>query len=714
MGLVSSRKWIVTALALMALLSVASVWRQANAQTQKARAAASAAKDDGFHRPEPKHPLTPQIPSANRGRTDIVFLERSDSLFRPAWATEEMQIVKGNVRFRQAGMWMFCDSAYYYPEKNSLDAFGHVRMEQGDTLFVFSDQLYYDGYARFAKLRCGPSQRTVKMENRDVTLTTDSLDYDMAEDVGWYSEGGQLEDSRNILTSIYGNYSPASKNAEFFHDVLLRSKDDKFRLISDTLYYNTDTKLARIETFTEIQGENDTIYTRKGLYNTDTGVAELLSRSMIMHRDSLNRVTTLEGDSIVYDPDTRITRAYSYRDPQKLATPMVINDTARKARLIGGFGIYNDSTREAMATEYPLMIDYSRPDTLFLRADTIQTWMEVRRVPVRPEDLRREMSDSLTVQPSPADSPVPAAGQLTDSLSLFSERFAQIADTLTFGEIPDLAGLDVPEVIPDSLSGGIPEFVPDSISREFHVARAFPRARFFRSDLQGVSDTITYTEMDSLLRLTRLPIVWSDARQVKGDTIIVHFNDSTADWARLPHKGFMMEHVDEDFYNQLSADRMIVYFEEGDLRELDAEGSVMTIFLPMEQDSTYSRLVYAESSYLTIEMLDGDIDRLKMWPEVTGNVTPVFKVKKNQKLLPKAEWLEALRPKREWLGGGWKWADDLGEIPEELEKYFSTGTAPANTNSNKPTNERRHKAAAGLGGESDSGGGSDSTPLLRD
>lgn len=577
---------------LAAVLFLGSVCRQAYAQAQHAKQAKATAKTtqkDEYHRPQPKYPTTPQIPSANRYKPGMVFLEQADSLFRPEWTNEELQIVKGNVKFRQGGMWMYCDSAYYYPDANSLDAFGHVKMQRGDTLFVYADKLYYDGMARFARLRCGPSRPNVQMENRDVTLTTDSLDYDMSVELGWYADGGRLEDPRNVLTSIYGNYSPATKNAEFFHDVVLRSKDGRFEMLTDTLYYNTDTAIARIETDTEIRSENDTIYTRKGLYNTHTGLAELLSRSLILHRDSLNRVTTLEGDSIVYDRETRITRAYAYRDPMKKGTPMVINDTARKARLIGGYGIYNDSTREAMASDYPLMMEYSRKDTLFLRADTILTWI-----------------------------------------------------------------------------------VKDTLQRETHRAKAWARARFFRSDLQGVADTITYSESDSIMRLLRLPIVWSDERQMNGDTIIVHFNDSTADWANLPHKGMMMEYVDEDFYDQLSADRMMLYLADGGLRRLEGEGSVMTIFLPQEKDSTYSRLVYAESSYLEIDMEKGALDRLKMWPEVTGNVTPIFLVKNSQKMLPKAVWREALRPRRQWYGDGEvRWDDDLGELPEELEKYFA-------------------------------------------
>ncbi|MDE6010451.1 MAG: hypothetical protein K2F87_03255, partial [Muribaculaceae bacterium] len=625
------------------------------------------------HRPDPTEPFTPQIPSANRYRNDKVFLEQADSIIKTAEGfgidRQDRQLVKGNVKFRQMGMWMYCDSAYYFPELNSMDAFGHVRMEQGDTLFVYADKLFYDGTDRFARLRCGATEPTVRMINRNVRLTTDSLDYDLESDIGWYAYGGRLEDELNVLTSVYGQFCPSTNEAEFFHDVELHGDRNDFHMYTDTLYYNTDTKIARIVSLTSIRTAEDSISTTSGFYNTDTGLAELMARSVIHHKDSLNRTTTLEGDSIVYDPSTRISRAYSFRNPAKHPLPMVITDTARKAVLIGGFGIYNDSTREAMATDYPMLMEYSQGDTLFMRADTIRSWVLELSPATNVERRGRRFLESID----------------TDESTLPFNR------NWIFGAGPDTVSFTLPLLsLPESemtASGELPTPVGPAIPARqtegdsiWHMAKAYPRARFFRKDLQGIADTIIFTELDSLLRMNRLPIVWSDERQLRGDTIVVHFNDSTADYARIPSKAMMMEHVEEDYFNQLHSDKMMMYFDSDGLRRLEAEGSVQTIMIPMEQDSTYNRLVDAESSFLEVDLLDGSLRRLKMWPEVTGNVTPLFMVKNSQKYLPKARWLDVLRPKREWYGEEdetgerpVRWADDLGELTPELEQYFETG-----------------------------------------
>ena len=581
------------------LIAFVAIVREANAQSKTSQ---PGKQKDEYHRPEPQKPLKPVIPTTPRFNPKKVFLEKADSMIKMPMDFRDRQIVTGNVQFRQMGMWMYCDSAYYYPEENSLDAFGHVKMRQGDTLFIDADKIFYDGNTRFARLRNGPSQQKVTLRNRTVTLTTDSLDYSLIQEKGWYTTGGKLVDGNNVLTSIRGEYSPATKQAMFSEDVELTGDRNDFRLYTQTLYYNTGTHIADIVSPSRILTTNDEIETSEGFYNTATGVAELTARSKIFHTDSLNRVTTLEGDSIVYDPDNRITHAYRFKND---GHSIVITDTARKAILVGGYGYYNDMTREAMATNYPMMMEYSRGDTLFLRADTIIT--------------------RLLPYPERADSVALAAIDTTDAaevaVSAPATGHTAVKSPANSSELSDST---------------------------WHYAIAYPRARFFRQDIQGVADTITFTEIDSLIRLTRLPIVWNEERQVKGDSIIVHLQDSTADYARIYGNAEMMEHVEEDYYNQLRADLMKMWFEEKSLRHLDAEGRVQTKFLPQESDSTYNRLVNAESQFLAIDMEKNDLEHLKMWPEVSGDVTPLFLVKKSQKFLPGARCMEALRPRRRW------------------------------------------------------------------
>lgn len=278
-----------------------------------------------------------------------VYLLHSD-LLKKSPAVQDAQIVTGNVVFRHDSMYMYCDSAYYFSKINSFQAFSNVRMEQGDTLFMYGDRLYYDGISQIAQFR-----DNVRMENRNTTLLTDSLNYDRVYNLGYYFNGGTLMDDQNVLTSDWGEYSPATKQSVFNYDVRLVNKD--FTLTSDTLRYNSETKVVNIVGPSDIVSGENHIYSEQGFYRTQEGLAQLYERSVLT-----NDGKQLTGDSLFYDSNTGLATFYSN---------MVMTDTINKNMLKGNYGQYNDKTKYAFITDKALAIDYSQEDSLFLHADTL-------------------------------------------------------------------------------------------------------------------------------------------------------------------------------------------------------------------------------------------------------------------------------------------------------------------------------------------------------
>lgn len=650
--------WMVASVVVLSLVSLLQqAWAQSNV-TRRQQSKPKTEKKETYTRPKPTHKIAPEMPSQDRYVTNKVFLERADSLYHNEM-NPGCQIVSGGVMFRQGNMRMYCDSAYYYGELNSLNAFGHVKMASGDTLFVYADRMYYDGMQKLARLRNGPTQPQVKVQNRRVTLTSDSLFYSVAMDRGWYDCGGRLEDDVNVLTSRYGEYSPSLKTADFYGNVVLRGKKNGNQLLTDTLYYNTSTHEAQIVSRTDIYSSTDTIETSRGTYNTQTGNARLESRSTITHTDSNNNATKLTGDIIVYDKATRTSRAYMFDDPARVPRPMVLNDTAHKVRLISNYGEYNEVTRSAFATGNPMMVEYSRPDTNYLRADSIYTWIVQQRTVAPYTPRQQQLLDSLMAEQRTLDA-------RADSIEAVCRRQIEHGDTSV--------------VIPPrrNLVAERPELQRDSILKDFCVAKAIKHSRFFNQQIQAIADTMHLVQFDSLLYLKRKPIVWSDNRQVCGDSITVHFNDSTADYARVVN-GFVAENVAEDFYNQLKGKAMFATFRDNQLRHLSVDDNVEVVLLPAEKDSTYNKIIKAESEHLTVDMADRELEKLKMWSAVDGTVTPIFKVKQGDKYLQGFQWQEALRPRREWYDGRWIWDDDLGDVSDEMIDYFKKEESQSGT-----------------------------------
>lgn len=287
-------------------------------------------------------------PEKKKTRVDLLYADeaQADKVKLP-----DVQILVGSVKLRHDSMYMYCDSALIFEKTNSVEAFDNVRMEQGDTLFIYGDYLYYDGMSQLAMLR-----GNVRMINRNTTLTTDSLNYDRVYNLGYYFEGGTLTDEENVLTSEWGEYSPATKLSVFNHDVKL--VNPQFVLTSDTLKYSTESKIATILGPSDIVSDKNHIYSERGIYNTTTEQAELLDRSVLT-----NEGKKLTGDSLFYD------RVLGYGEA---FDNVQMNDTVNKNMLTGNYCFYNETTGNALATQRAVAIDYSQGDSLFMHGDTLR------------------------------------------------------------------------------------------------------------------------------------------------------------------------------------------------------------------------------------------------------------------------------------------------------------------------------------------------------
>ncbi len=301
-------------------------------------------------------PLFAQQPDETVPPKTKVFLEHADVQTFDKDVNADRQVLTGNVSFRHDSSYMYCDSAYFYEQSSSLEAFGSVRMEQGDTLFVYGNYLFYDGSIQLAKMRENVRMENIQADSSVVTLFTDSLNYDRAANIGYYFEGGMIVDAENELSSFYGQYSPTTKIAVFNDSV--RLKNEKFTLYSDTLEYSTDTKIAAILGPSVIVSDSGTIYSSKGWYNTTDNMALLLDRSQVV---SDNRFLT--GDSIAYDKETGLGKAFGN---------ILLQDTAQKIMLEGQYGYYDEKNGYAFATDSARCLEYSQGDTLYMHADTFE------------------------------------------------------------------------------------------------------------------------------------------------------------------------------------------------------------------------------------------------------------------------------------------------------------------------------------------------------
>lgn len=266
--------------------------------------------------------------------------------------------------FSHDGAILKCDSAVLYGgTRNFFEAFGNVHINQGDTLNIYSDFLNYNGNDKKAHL-----DKNVKLIDRENTLTSNVLDYDMVAKIGKYTTGGKLVNKDATITSKEGFYFSNYRDAYFKNDVLVVTSE-KTIITSDDLRYNTGTNWTYFYGPTNIKNKEDKLYTENGSYNTKSENAYFGKKNLYT-----NGSRSLKGDSLHYNGK----QGYG-----KAVKNVVFRDTKDQTVLYGQLGEYYRDEERIVATQKAYVglgtkdsvtINNKKiPDTLWLAADTLES-----------------------------------------------------------------------------------------------------------------------------------------------------------------------------------------------------------------------------------------------------------------------------------------------------------------------------------------------------
>ncbi len=468
----------------------------------------------------------------------IIVIENSDGLYFDQILRPDVQLLKGNVRFRHDKALLYCDSAYFYEAANTFDAFSNVKIVQGDTLTAYGDFLNYDGNTKFARLR-----DNVRMVNRNTTLTTDSLDYDRIANLAFYYTGGKIVDGTNTLTSTYGEYSPATRFAQFKYNVKLENPD--LLMNSDTLFYNTKTKIANIvgKTHAIYQKETD-IFSSRGWYNTSNDQMMLLDRSLVKHKEG----KSLTGDTIFYDKKIKYGEAYNN---------VMMIDTLQKSTIYGHYASYSEDKKYGMATDSALFVDWSGRDTLYLSADTLEN-----------------MKDSI-----------------------------------------------------------------------YNKVEAYKNVRFFRTDLQGMCDSLMYNSRDSILHFNGDPVIWAGKNQLMGNKITAYTKNQKINKVHIEQSAISIQKDSLNYFNQLSGKEIIAHIDSGQVRKVNVNGNAETIYFPKDDKTNeFVGVNKTISSFVTAYLKDKKIEKVVLTTASSGVMYPLSEMGENDLFLRNFYWYETERP----------------------------------------------------------------------
>jgi lipopolysaccharide export system protein LptA len=248
------------------------------------------------------------------------------------------------------GMDVWSDKAFFYKKENRFDAYGNVRINQGDSLVLTCKVVNYDG-----KIKLAVAKQQVVLDNNEMLLETDTLYFDRIKNIAYYPANGTVYDSLTTINSKRGTYISDNKKYKFEDKVVVNNPD--FTLTSARMDFYTETKHAFFYGATKIIGEDYVIRCNQGFYNTGSKEGYFKKNASV---DYNNR--NIIGDSIYFSDEIKYASA---------TQNIRITDTINNSFITGNYGQVFKEKDSAMVTHRALAINLVEKDSLFIHADTL-------------------------------------------------------------------------------------------------------------------------------------------------------------------------------------------------------------------------------------------------------------------------------------------------------------------------------------------------------
>jgi lipopolysaccharide export system protein LptA len=462
----------------------------------------------------------------------------------------------GNVILKQGETMMYCDSAYFFLEKNSLEAFGNVKVIQPGSQ-AQSDYMRYLGNQKLAYMK-----GNVMLTDGKSNLWSEEVEYNVGTKIGTYSNGGTLQDSTTTLSSNSGIYNMKDKNARFTGEVIVT--DPEYNIISDDMGYNTETKFTTFFGKSTVTSDKSVLKTSCGTYDSKNKISHFPCRASV-----INEGQFIDADSMYYNR----------RIGKGIAVGHVVSiDTEQHTTLYSGRADYNDKKRVVLASIKPVMKQMNGKDSLFIRADTFfsapvpKKGDTAKKVVLVTKKEKRKKQKEVIVESSEdttsADSTGPRYFIGYHHVLIFSDSMQGKCDSISYSD-------------------------KDSVMRMMYDPITWSR----KSQITG--DTILMYMDSSKVKRVYVPnnaLVVSQSGppkarlfdQIQGKTLTAHFKDNAIDnmvvrpnaeaiyYAKDEHEAYIG-------VNEASSERMRIFFKDEALNTILFEKDVKQKLTPLDK-----------------------------------------------------------------------------------------------------------------------------------
>ncbi len=603
-------------------------------------------------------------------KDSLVFLLSSKSAQTVVIDDISYRKVIGPARFLHNGTYLLCDTALWNVDAKVIDAWGNVSILQDETVLT-SDNLKYLVDQDLAQFRGSIVQLTDKDHN---TLRTRHLDYNTADSVAVFQNGGSMRDKDGqIIESRNGTYDSKIKVFTFESDVNMFT--DSIFVKTRSLVYESDKDFATFGFATDVWKDDNMLSANEGWYDRANEVFFFKNHVHVMTEDQ-------EGwsDSLFF---------YRNTSNVDMLGNAQVTDTTRNIFALAGRIEYLDSISKVTMTRKPAVISETQNkdesiDTVYLGAEKLIYYTlprcDVDSLVALDAEKRVEAMHVDPVGEYRKKAAAEAAKAAEEAAKNDPNYRPQTAKSKP--QMPAAApAAETPPARPDSGRGVLPKpqapsdstamrmpadslmmsdslAVSDSLmvtdtlvieppkdTTKIGFLQATRNVKVYKKDMQIVCDSLLFCDLDSLARFFIDPIIWQESsKQYTADSIYVLVRNGAMDKASLMANAFISIQEDSTHFDQIKGTEMLAYFDDkGEMNRFDVLGGASALFY-VEENETLATVNKPESKMLSALFKDGEIQRIYYYDQAKNDGFPIVQLSKDDQQLKGFNWQPEKRP----------------------------------------------------------------------
>jgi len=569
---------------------------------------------------------------------------------------QEYRKVTGPAQFLHNNALIFCDTAIWNVLSNTVDAIGNVRIIQNQTTLT-SDRIKYFADRSVAEVRGNLVELVDKEKNK---LRTHYLDYFTKDSLAMFYNGGCMMDKdSNTIESLNGYYY--GKQEKFLFQLKVEMEGDSVLFSADSLAYLANLNKAVFLGKTNAWQGDGFLQANGGWYDRKNDLFHFTKDAYIKTKD-----TEIWADTINYSRKTA--EAELFNNIQLL-------DTAQSAMLFADHASFTQKPFKVTLTNNPSVASYSVEDgvadTLFFRADTIRyktlrksevdsitvsrsenRYKESKKDPLgelhkKQPELKRSVSNSEKMIGKPMERPIITPKGRKSKIKSKQEGPPIVVepvkrDTVLIKPISDSTLLK--KVDSTLIKGADSSKLKSADTTTIRFLYANKNVKFYRNNMQGMCDSLLFNSIDSLIRLFKDPVIWTDNNQLSADSIQVVINGGKLKKAEFTSSAFVAIMEDSTHFHQIKSADMVAFFDAGELSRFDAFGGVSSLLF-IAEDSIITTMNEKVCKQMSTKFAGKSIQKVTSYETVESNAFPIFDLEKEKQTLKGFRWLDSSRPK---------------------------------------------------------------------